>query len=164
MTDPMKPEFGHVVPQQSPPTGDPSASGAWLSRPLASNPPPAQLGVPATDPILFAIGDIGVSRYWVVTPNGSAPLAGSRWIGRDLSRTESKTPSWAIVMAIIFALACLVGLFFLMVKEERTTGYFEVSVQSGNLQHVTQLPVWNAAQLAHLRQMVHQAQSMAAAA
>ena len=126
--------------------------------------PAASASAPASDPILFMIGDIGITRYWVVTPNGSAPLAGSRWIGRDMSRTEQKIPGWAIVLAIIFALACLLGLLFLLVKEDRTTGYFEVTVQSGTLQHVSQLPVSDQAQLAQLRQLVYQAQSMAAAA
>jgi hypothetical protein len=117
-----------------------------------------------TDQIVLTIGDIGVSQHWVVTPNGTAPLAGSTWIARDMSRTESKIPSWAIILAIVFALLCLVGLLFLLVKEHTTTGYVEVSVQQGQLYHVTQIPVSSAQQLAQVRQQVYQAQSMAAAA
>lgn len=125
---------------------------------------PEAVATAGTDQVLLTIGDIGVSRHWIVTPNGSAPLAGSTWIARDMSRTESKIPTWAIVMAIIFALFCLIGLFFLLVKEQATTGYVEVSVQQGQLYHVTQIPVSNAQQLAQVRQQVYQAQSMAAAA
>ena len=40
-----------------------------------------------------------------------------------MSRSESKTPTYAIVLAVIFALACLVGLFFLLIKENMTTGF-----------------------------------------
>lgn len=35
------------------------------------------------------------------------------------------------MLAIIFALACLLGLLFLLVKEDVTTGYVQVSVRSG---------------------------------
>jgi hypothetical protein len=34
----------------------------------------------STDPIVLTIGDIGVTRNWVVTPNGTARLSGSQWI------------------------------------------------------------------------------------
>lgn len=119
---------------------------------------------PGHDPVILTIGDIGVTRHWVVTPNGTAPLAGSQWIGRDISRTETKIPTWAIVLAIIFALACLVGLLFLLVKERVTTGHFEVSVTSGSLYHVTQIPISSEPQIAQIRNLVNQAQSLAAGA
>lgn len=128
-------------------------------------PPAGGHGQPAgQDPIILSIGDIGVTKHWVVTPNGTAPLAGSQWIARDMSRTESKIPTWAIVLAIVFALACLIGLLFLLVKEKQTTGHFEVSVRSGNLYHVTQIPVSSEWQIAQTRTLVNQAQSMAASA
>jgi uncharacterized membrane protein YeiB len=113
--------------------------------------------------VLLTIGDIGVSRYWVVTPNGSAPLQGSTWVVLDMTRTEQKIPTWAIVLAVVFALACLLGLLFLLVKEEVTTGYVQVQVKSGNLQHATQVPVSSTVAVAQIRQQVSQAQSMAAA-
>jgi Protein of unknown function (DUF2510) len=117
-----------------------------------------------TDPVLLTIGDIGITRRYVVTPNGSAPLKGSQWICRDATRTEEKTPGWAVVLAILFALACLIGLLFLLVKEKRTVGYAEVTVTSGNLMYMTQVPVGGGAALAVVRQQVAQAQSMAVAA
>jgi hypothetical protein len=100
----------------------------------------------------------------VVTPNGTAPVAGARFIVLDQTHTERKIPTWAIVLAIIFALACLLGLLFLLVKEDRTTGYVEVTVMSGTLTHVTQVPVRHQADIASVRQRVHQAQTLAAAA
>ena len=118
----------------------------------------------ATDPIVLTIGDIGVTRNWVVTPNGTARLDGSQWIARDMTRTESKIPTWAIVLAVVFALVCLLGLLFLLAKEKHTTGYVEVSVQAGNLVHATQIPVSSQYQVAQIRQQVSQAQTLAAAA
>ena len=118
----------------------------------------------ATDPIVLTIGDIGVTRNWVVTPNGTARLGGSQWIARDMTRTESKIPTWAIVLAVVFALVCLLGLLFLLAKERYTTGYVEVSVQAGNLFHATQIPVSSQYQVAQIRQQVSQAQTLAAAA
>ena len=118
----------------------------------------------ATDPVVLTIGDIGVTRNWVVTPNGTAPLGGSQWIARDMTRTESKIPTWAIVLAVVFALVCLLGLLFLLAKEKYTTGYVEVSVQAGNLLHATQIPVSSQYQFAQIRQQVSQAQTLAAAA
>lgn len=116
------------------------------------------------DPIVLTVGDIGITRHWVVTPNGSAPLAGSQWIARDMTRTETKIPTWAIVLAIVFAFLCLIGLLFLLVKEKQTTGHFEVSVRSGSLYHVTQIPVSGEWQIAQVRGLVNQAQSLAATA
>jgi hypothetical protein len=114
--------------------------------------------------VALTIGDIGVSRSWIVTPNGSAPLAGSQWLVRDMTRTEEKMPAVAIVLAILFFLVCFLGLLFLLMKEKTTTGYVEVTIRSGNLVHATQLPISAPYQIDQVRKAVSQAQSMAAAA
>jgi hypothetical protein len=113
---------------------------------------------------ILTIGDIGITPEWIVTPNGTARLAGSQWIAMDMSRTDTRIPAWAIVLAIIFAFACLLGLFFLLVKEQRTAGYVEVSVRSGDLYHRTQLPVSNQVAVSQIRHLVGQAQTLAAQA
>lgn len=115
-------------------------------------------------PYVLTIGDIGVTDAYVVTPNGNAPLRGSQWIATDMSTTRTKIPDWAIVCAIIFALLCLIGLLFLLAKEDVTTGYVQVSVRSGSLHHMTQIPVSHPMQVAQIRQLVAQAQAMAAQA
>ena len=135
-----------------------------VSPPAVAQPASGLQSPDATDPIVLTIGDIGVTRNWVVTPNGTARLDGSQWIARDMTRTESKIPTWAIVLAVVFALVCLLGLLFLLVKEKYTTGYVEVSVQAGNLVHATQIPVSSQYQVAQIRQQVSQAQTLAAAA
>ena len=120
--------------------------------------------VVAQQGFLITIGDIGVTQDTVVTPNGNGPLAGSQWIVTDRTQVESAIPTWAIVMAIVFALACLLGLLFLLVKEQRVRGFVEVSVRTGDVVHMTQLPVQNANDVNRYRALVSQAQSLAAQA
>lgn len=123
-------------------------------------PPPVQR--PAATPYVLTIGDIGVtSDNIVVTPNGSAPLRETRWLVLDQSVTTQVIPTYAIVLAIVFALLCLLGLLFLLVKEDRTTGYVLVTVTGPGLQHSTQVPVSSPFAVAQVRSMVAQAQSMA---
>ena len=43
--------------------------------------------------------------------------------------------------AVLFFLFCLLGLLFLLVKEERTTGSVQITVSAPGLLHVTQIPV-----------------------
>lgn len=124
--------------------------------------PPPPGSAKATLPL--TIGDIAVTADTIITPNGTAPLAGSHWMFVDRSQTEQKIPSSAIVLAIIFAFACLLGLLFLLMKETRVTGYVEVTVRSGSLSHMTQIPVSSQADIVRFRGVVGQAQSMAASA
>lgn len=112
---------------------------------------------------VLSIGDIGVSPTWVVTPNGTAPLRDSQWTVQDRTFTQQTTPTWAIVMAVLGIVFCLLGLLFLLVKESQTAGYIEVTVRSGNVFHVVQLPAHSPQGVAHARHLVYQAQSMAAA-
>ncbi len=63
---------------------------------------------------ILTIGDIGITSDKVITPNGIGTLADSQWIFSDMSRTESKIPATAVILAIVFALLCLIGLPFLL--------------------------------------------------
>ena len=129
--------------------------------PYGAPAPTPSTGAAQQDPILLWIGDIGVSRHWVVTPNGTAPLAGSQWIVTDRTRVEEKIPAVAIVLAVIFFVFCLLGLLFLLMKERQVTGYTEVTVRAGDVYHVAQLPVRNVMDVDYARRLVQQAQSMA---
>lgn len=113
---------------------------------------------------MLQIGDITVTRSWVVTPNGTRGLRGTTWIASDNSRTEQAIPSWAIVLAVVFAIFCLLGLLFLLAKETRTVGYVQVTVQGPNFFHSTQIPVSSPDHVAWVRQQVAQAQTLAAQA
>ncbi|WP_156723151.1 hypothetical protein [Streptomyces apocyni] len=89
---------------------------------------------------LLAIGDITVIGDQIVTPSGTMPLKGAVWNATDFSRVEEKIPSHAIVLAVVFALFCLLGLLFLLMKEQVTTGYIQVTVTSGGRHHATMIP------------------------
>ncbi|MGW2177428.1 hypothetical protein ACWCXX_04885 [Streptomyces sp. NPDC001732] len=127
------------TPQQpgTPPTAadDQGASGA----PAYGHPqqPGAQPG--AGMPVL-TFGDIAVMNDQIVTPAGPMPLKGAVWTATDLSRTEEKIPTVAIVLAVVFAVFCLVGLLFLLMKEKQTAGFVQVSVTSGGRHHSTMIP------------------------
>lgn len=120
--------------------------------------PNPQYGVPAQSGYLYRVGDIGVTADSIVTYRGAAPLAGSNWFAVDYSRVENKIPVWAIVMAVIFASLCLIGLLFLLVKEEQVTGHVEVRVQSGQFSHVTHVPVVDAGHAPWVMNQVNQIQ------
>jgi hypothetical protein len=128
--------------------------------------PPGGL-VPAPqqpEPFVVNVGDIHVSPHWVVTPSGTAPLAGAQWFFLDQSRTERKIPTWAVVLAIVFAFACLLGLLFLLVKEDVTVGWVQVSVRAGDLTHVTHVAVASRSDIGRVGELVQQAQALTAKA
>src|SRR5947208_17166812 len=105
----------------SDPPRDPSQESApppEASPPAAPQPAGSLQSPDATDPLVLTIGDIGVTRNWVVTPNGTARLGGSALIARDMAGRESKIPTCAIDLAVIFSLVCLLGLLFLLAKEK----------------------------------------------
>jgi len=104
--------------------------------------------------MLLSIGDIAVYAGGVVTPSGSFPHRDLTWVVRDNSTTTEGIPAYAIVLAIVFFLVCLLGLLFLLIKERKMTGYVEVSVQGPTGYHVTQIPVSNPQQVAFIRQQV----------
>ncbi|WP_406496788.1 hypothetical protein OG936_21785 [Streptomyces sp. NBC_00846] len=102
---------------------------------------PQQPGTPPGGGVpMLTFGDITVMNDRIVTPAGTMPLKGAVWTATDLSRTEEKIPTVAIVLAIVFALLCLVGLLFLLMKEKQTTGFIQVSVTSGGRHHSTMIP------------------------
>lgn len=131
-----------------------------------STPGPAFSGYvpqpPAGDPILVSIGDIHCTRTQVLTPVGSYPIAGTQWSFADLSRTTREIPQWAIIVAIVTAiLLCGLGLLFLLVKEDRTVGFVQVTVAGNGLMHTTSIPVSSPAAVADLGARVNYAQGLA---
>ena len=72
-------------------------------------------------------------------------------------------PVYAIVLAVVFAVFCLLGLLFLLIKETRYHGFIAVTVVGNGLYHSVSLqpgPVM--ASWAH--QQVNHARGLAAAA
>ena len=115
-------------------------------------------------PVLCTVGDMAVTGTEVRTPGRTVPLRGTTWTVANLTTTSTGIPNWAIALAIIFALACLLGLLFLLVKEERTTGSMQVAVQADGFYHVTQVPVTSMAQVVDVENRVNYIRSLAASA
>jgi hypothetical protein len=141
-----------------PPQGQlqPMAPG-WQSMPGGS---PAMIG---NEQVLVVIGDISITPTTVYTPNGSRPLSEVGFTFTDLSSTSQSIPTWAIVCAIVFALACLLGLLFLLAKENTTTGAVQVTVAGPGFVHTTTIPVSSVEQVADINARVSYVRTLVAA-
>ncbi|MEV8103969.1 hypothetical protein [Streptomyces sp. NPDC088135] len=141
---PGAPAYGYPQPppgsaaQPGPGYGYPPGFAAQPAMPGQGFPPPGAQPGPGMPGLAF--GDIAVMQDQIMTPAGPMPLKGAVWTATDLSRTEEKIPTVGIVLAIVFALFCLVGLLFLLMKEKQTTGFVQVSVTSGGRHHSTMIP------------------------
>ena len=120
-------------------------------------------GTPA-DNTLVTIGDIGVTQEWVITPSGTCHVRDVNWMFTDMSRTIQRIPTWAVVCAVLFFMFCLLGLLFLLAKEEYTEGFVQVVAQGPRLVHTAQLPVFSPAQVMDYSQRVNYARALSAAA
>ncbi|HKE77402.1 MAG TPA: hypothetical protein VKB57_27530 [Acidimicrobiales bacterium] len=115
------------------------------------------------DEIEARIGEIEVSRDWVYVPRGRFPLRGTAWAVSDQIHEVTQIPPYAIVLAVIFVFACLLGLLFLLIKERTVQGVVQVTVEGDGFRHATQVPVssYAAARAVHAR--VNHARRLAAA-
>jgi hypothetical protein len=92
------------------------------------------------EPVLFAIGDISVTQTQVIVPHGTFPLRGTTWTVQDSTQVTEAIPAYAIVLAILFFVFCLLGLLFLLIKEKRYSGFVTVTVTGDRLFHSVQFP------------------------
>lgn len=139
-------------PEQFPPPPPPSP-------PVGAPPPP----VPGVTGVLVNVGDIACTQDEAITPNGRFPLRRTVWVVQNNTTTTESIPTWAIVMTILFVLACLLGLLFLLVKERKTSGFVTVSVQGEGVYHATQIPVSDPAQIADVESRVGYIRGLVAA-
>jgi hypothetical protein len=148
---PMAPQYG--APQYQAPQGPQyqQVQGQPMQQPAQALP---------AGPVLVTIGDISVEQYRIVTPAGVLPTQGTNWSAMDMTRTEEKIPAYAIVLAIIFFLFCLLGLLFLLIKERKTTGFVQVTVQHGNRTHNTHVAAANPTQVADTLARVNYARTL----
>jgi hypothetical protein len=135
-------------------------AGWWLASDGRWYPPaPADGGMAspslAASPVPLQVGDITVTGDEVLTPVGRTPLRGTTWIITNQTQMVERIPSYAIVLAIIFALLCLIGLLFLLIKERTVQGFVQVTVQGPNFYYATQIPVSSPAQIADVEQRVN---------
>src|SRR3954465_4215453 len=112
---------------------------AWTPGVPANPVPPAGQFAP----VLVQLGDIQVTQFHVLTPNGTHPINRTTWVVTDYTTYTEAIPPYAIVLAVVFAFACLLGLLFLLIKERRPQGFVLVSVQGPGFSHATQLPPGN---------------------
>ncbi|MER5931614.1 hypothetical protein [Streptomyces sp. NPDC002054] len=158
---PGNPSYGYPQPYPEPypaaPQHPPTMAGGGLTLPAAGYgaSPAAYAGGPG-----FSLGDITIAGDQIITPSGAMPLKGAMWNATDFSRTEEKIPTHAIVLAIIFAWFCLIGLFFLLMKERVTTGYVQVTVSSGGRHHSTMIPATNQAVFPWVMNQLNYARSL----
>lgn len=139
------PAYGYPQQPAPPPHGFPQQSAG----------PTPMSGAP-----LLSIGDITVVGDQIITPAGNLPLRGAVWNATDLSHTEEKIPTHAIVLAIVFFVFCLLGLLFLLMKEKKTTGYIQVTVTSAGRHHSTMIPAFGPQYFAQVMGQINYARSL----
>jgi hypothetical protein len=79
-----------------------------------------------------------ITPGYVNVPQGRYPIRGTTWTVQDSTQVTEAIPTYAIVLAIIFALFCLIGLLFLLIKEKRYSGFIWVTVVGDGLHHSVQ--------------------------
>ncbi|MFD0772420.1 hypothetical protein ACFQZ2_00625 [Streptomonospora algeriensis] len=124
---------------------------------------------PQGEPVLTTIGDIAITQTAVITPAGRMPIKGSTWTVTDVTYTTQAVSQTGIVLAvvsfIVFVWACglgLLGLLFLLMKEEKTTGNVQVTVQGNGVYHSTMVPAHSPQTVVQVTQSVNYARSLAA--
>jgi len=101
------------------------------------------LAYPQQEPIRLTVGQIAVTDTQVHTPIGAFPLRGTTWSVSNQTFVTSSIPGWAIVLAIVFFIFCLLGLLFLLIKERRVNGAVQVAVQGPGFSYGTYIPVYH---------------------
>lgn len=118
------------------------------------------LPVPVEQPLAM-IGEIAVTTTMVHTPVGGCPLRGSQWMSQDQWISSQKTPTWAIVCAVVgFCFLTFFSLLFLLAKETILSGVVQVTVSNGPFTYVARIPVYNHAQAHHIHNQVNYARAM----
>ncbi|MFD7337017.1 hypothetical protein ACFV98_13555 [Streptomyces violascens] len=155
--------YGNGDYQWGPQGGQPPNSGPGYGYPGGApqwGPPPQHLPAATGGAPVLSLGDITVVNGSIMTPAGPLPLKGAVWNATDMSRTEEKIPTHAIVLAIIFFIFCLLGLLFLLMKEKTTTGFIQVTVTSGGRHHSTMIPANDAGTFPWVMGQVNYARSL----
>jgi hypothetical protein len=118
---------------------------------------------PAPEAVILKIGEMEVTATSVRTPVGVLPLRGSEWQITDAWTTESKIPTWAIVLAVVlFFCLAFFSLLFLLARETVQRAVVTVQVTSGNQRYIARIPADDQAQVQYLYQLVNYVRSLAA--
>ena len=162
MSEPLDPRdpasySGYAEPADQAPSAP--GPGPVYGGPQPAYPAPSHQASPTGEPVLLTLGDMSVTQFHVITPNGTHPLNSTSWYVTDNSVYEQAIPQWAIILAIVgFFVVCFFSLLLLLVKETRASGFVQVTVQGQGWSHVTHLPAGTAAtahaQAAYVRNLV----------
>lgn len=104
---------------------------------------------------LLSIGNVYVTENSVITPAGTWPLADVNVTTADQTAVTTHTPTWAIVMVIVFIWFFLLSLLFLLAKERRMGGWVAVHIAAGPYSYTEQVPVRSEQQRAEVFNKVH---------
>jgi hypothetical protein len=137
----------------------PAQRSPYIPAPAQSQP----IAAMPVEAVIAQIGDIQLTATTVHTPVGSFPLRGSRWHITDHWVAAQRTPTWAVVLAIVgFFCLTIFSLLFLLAKETTYSGIVQVTVTSGPYQYDTRIGVTSQLQVQHAHNMVNYARSLAA--
>ncbi|MCG7581648.1 hypothetical protein [Mycolicibacterium sp. OfavD-34-C] len=104
------------------------------------------------------------SQHWVITPTGPHPINGSVWTVQDMSSLQESISAIGVILCIVFIWLCLLGLLFLLMKDQKLTGYVQVTVQGSGFYHQTFVPVRGPDTFIKVNQMVNYARSLSVVA
>jgi hypothetical protein len=151
-----QPTYG--IPGSGMPDAPPPMSGPPSPAPV---PVTAAYPYPVSEAVIAQIGEIQVTSTTVRTPAGQFPLRGSRWDVSDHWVTEQKTPTWAVVLAIVgFFCLTFFSLLFLLAKETVYRGVVQVRVSNGPYGYVARIEVTDQALVQHVYQQVNYVTSL----
>lgn len=159
---PGQPVSGPHYPQQHYPQ---PVSGPAYAQPVSGphypQPVSGALVPVAAEQPLCQIGEIMVTTTSVHTPVGACPLRGSQWHAQDQWIATQKTPTWAIVLAIVgFCILTIFSLFFLLAKETVLSGVVQVTVMNGPFTYTARVPVYSHMDAQHAHNQVNYARAM----
>ena len=120
-----------------------------------------------TDHWLVSFGDISVSRHWLAVPGHTVPLSGTTFEVADRTFVTTRTPTWAVVVAIVgFFLIFILSLLFLLVRENVVSGQIDVTVRNdaAGLNYSTPFRVLGDGDAADLHARVNYARQLVGAA
>src|SRR3954453_4511211 len=93
------------------------------------------------------------------------PIGQVNWTFTNLAQSTQVTPTWAAGCAVVgFFLVCFFSLVLLLAKEDKTTGWAQVTVQGPGLVHTAQPPVYSAFNVTDYAGRVDYARSLSAGA
>lgn len=124
------------------------------------------------------LGDVQVYERVVVTPVGQWPMRGAQFLVAQQPQVVRRTTTAGIVLAVISVVLALVtaiftcggglifllGLLFLLMKDEQLAGPAIVLIRSGGQMYQAQVPLVSPSQLPWLVNNVNYCQALAARA